>query len=253
MVHEPLRRAAQERGLHYVAYSRPGYGDAPRRPGRTVAECAGDVAAILDELGADRCYTVGWSGGGPHALACAALLGDRVIKAAVLAGVAPRDADGLDWTAGMGEENLAESAALEAGPEALRAFLEQARASLADVTAEQIAASLGDLIGAADRRALEGDFAAFLARSLRTAIGAGIDGWFDDDLALDRDWGFDLGAIDRPVTIWHGDEDRMVPLAHGRWLAAHVAGARAQLRPGEGHISLVVDHFGEILDDLLAG
>jgi pimeloyl-ACP methyl ester carboxylesterase len=250
--YEPFADAAAERGLRYVAYSRPGYGDAPRQEGRSVASCAADVAAILDELGAERCYTLGWSGGGPHALACAALLGDRVIKAAVIAGAAPWDADGLDWTAGMGAENLEEFAAVEAGPEALRAFLEQARAALANLTGDQIAASLGDLIGEPDRRILEGDFAEYLATSFRAAIGAGTDGWFDDDLAFHRDWGFDLGAIGVPVTVWHGDDDRMVPLAHGEWLAAHVPGARAELRPGDGHISIAVAHYGEILDDLLA-
>jgi pimeloyl-ACP methyl ester carboxylesterase len=251
--YEPFAREAEARGLRHVAYSRPGYGDAARHEGRSVADCAADVAALLDELGAERCYTLGWSGGGPHALACAALLGDRVIKTAVIAGVAPRDAEGLDWKAGMGEENLQEFAAAEAGPEALRAFLEQVQAQLAGITAEQVAASLGDLIADADRRALTGPFAEFLAESFRVGLAEGIDGWFDDDLAFHKDWGFDLATIDRPVTIWHGDEDRMVPVAHGEWLAAQIPGARAVLRPGEGHISIPVERYGEILDDLLAG
>jgi pimeloyl-ACP methyl ester carboxylesterase len=250
--YEPFVRDAEARGLEYVAYSRPGYADAPRHEGRSVADCAADVAALLDELGAERCYTLGWSGGGPHALACAALLRDRVIKAAVVAGVAPFDADGLDWKAGMGEENLQEFAAMEAGPEQLRAFLEQARPSLTAITAEQIEASLGDLIGDADRRVIAGDFAAWLAESFRTALANSSDGWFDDDIAFFGDWGFDLGAIGVPVTVWQGDDDRMVPFAHGEWVAAHVPGARAELRRGEGHISLLVDRFGEILDDLIA-
>jgi pimeloyl-ACP methyl ester carboxylesterase len=251
--YEPFVRDAEARGLEFVAYSRPGYADAPRHEGRSVADCAADVAALLDELGAERCYTLGWSGGGPHALACAALLGDRVIKAAVVAGVAPFDADGLDWKAGMGEENLQEFAAMEAGPEQLRAFLEQARPSLTAITAEQIEASLGDLIGDADRRVIAGDFAAWLAESFRTALANSSDGWFDDDIAISKHWGFDLGAIEVPVTIWQGEDDRMVPLAHGQWLAEHVRGARAEFRPGEGHLSITVARYGEILDDLLAG
>jgi pimeloyl-ACP methyl ester carboxylesterase len=217
-----------------------------------VASCAADVERILDELGADRCYTLGWSGGGPHALACAALLGDRVIKAASIAGVAPWDAEGLDWQAGMGEENLEEFAALEQGPEALRAFLERARAALGDITGDQFATALGDLIGEADRRVLTGGFAEHLAQSFRLAVANGIDGWFDDDIAFREPWGFDLGAITVPVTVWQGAEDRMVPFAHGRWLAEHVAGARAELRPAEGHLSIALGAYGEILDDLLA-
>jgi pimeloyl-ACP methyl ester carboxylesterase len=204
-------------------------------------------------MGAERCYTLGWSGGGPHALACAALLGDRVIKAAVIAGVAPWDAEGLDWKAGMGAENLEEFAAMEAGPDALRAFLDAARSSLDGVTAEQVAASLGDLIGEADRRVLEGDFAEFIAESFRVGLAEGVDGWFDDDLAFRANWGFALDAIRVPVTIWQGGDDRMVPAAHGAWLEQHIPGARAELRPAAGHISIAVDRYGEILDDLLAG
>jgi pimeloyl-ACP methyl ester carboxylesterase len=251
--YEPFVRAAAERGLRQIDYTRPGYADVPRQEGRTVASCAADVERLLEELGAERCYTLGWSGGGPHALACAALLGDRVIKAASVAGVAPWDAEGLDWQAGMGAENVAEFAALEAGPEALRAFLEQARAALREVTADQVAASLGDLIGEADRRVLTGEFAEHLAESFRLAVSHGIDGWFDDDIAFRAPWGFDVGAITVPVTVWQGDDDRMVPFAHGRWLAEHVAGARAELRPGEGHLSIALGGYGEILDDLLAG
>ena len=250
--YEPFVRAAAERGLQYAAYSRPGYGATARDEGRSVASCAADVARMLDDMGAERCYTLGWSGGGPHALACAALLGDRVIRAAVIAGIAPWDAEGLDWKAGMGAENLEEFAALDAGPDALRAFLDAARSSLHGVTAEQVAASLGDLIGDADRRVLEGDFADFLAESLRVGLAEGVDGWFDDDLAFRSDWGFSLGEIRVPVTIWQGADDRMVPATHGAWLADHVPGARAELRPGEGHISIAVDGYGEILDDLLA-
>lgn len=249
----PFVREAQARGLEYVAYSRPGYGDAPRREGRTVADCAADVARLLDERGAERCYTLGWSGGGPHALACAALLPDRVIGAAVVAGVAPWDAEGLDWKAGMGEENLAEFGAMEAGPAELRAFLEAARAGMSAITGDQIAASLGGLIGEADRAVLTGEFADWLAAMFRTALASGVDGWFDDDMAFLRDWGFDLGAIEVPVTLWQGDDDRMVPFAHGRWLADHVRGARAQFRPGDGHLSITIARHGEILDALLAG
>jgi pimeloyl-ACP methyl ester carboxylesterase len=249
----PAVAAAAERGLRHITYSRPGYGGSARDEGRTVASCAADVAAILDALGADRCYTYGESGGGPHALACGALLGDRVIKAASIAGIAPWGADGLDWQAGMGAENVGEFAAAQEGPEPLRAFLEQARAGLGQLTGEQVAGSLGDLIGEADRAALTGAFADYLAASINAGLAGGTDGWFDDDIAFLGPWGFDLESITVPVTVWQGDDDRMVPFAHGEWLAAHVAGASAQLRRGEGHLSISETARGEILDDLLAG
>ena len=142
---------------------------------------------------------------------------------------------------------------MESGEAPLRAFLDEARAGLTGITGEEVAASLGDLIGEADGHVLEGDFADFMAESFRVGLAEGTDGWFDDDLAFNRSWGFSLGQIEVPVTIWQGDDDRMVPVTHGQWLAEHVPGARAELRPGDGHLSIAVDRFGEILDDLLAG
>ena len=248
----PFAAAAHERGLRFVSYSRPGYAGSSRHPGRAVADCAADTAAILERLGADRCYTAGASGGGPHALACAALLPDRVLACATIAGVAPFDAGGLDFMAGMGKENHEEFGAALAGPAELEAYLEREARPLATVGGPELAAALGDLVSPVDVAALSGDFAAHLADSLHLVVSGGIWGWFDDDLAFTRPWGFDLDAVRVPVTVWQGDQDRMVPFAHGRWLAAHVPGARARLLPGEGHLSIAVAAFGDIVGELLA-
>ncbi len=248
----PMVGAAVERDLWFVTYSRPGYGDSARRPDRTVAQCTEDVADITQALAIDRFVTAGWSGGGPHALACAALLPARVQACATIAGVAPYLAGGLDWLAGMGAENVEEFGAAVAGGADLRGHLEAQALALADVTGEQVADALGDLIPEVDRGALTGEFAEFMATDFRKAVGNGIWGWFDDDLAFVRDWGFDLGAIRLPVTVWQGSHDRMVPFAHGQWLAAHVPDARARLSDGHGHLSLIAS-LEEILDDLLAG
>jgi pimeloyl-ACP methyl ester carboxylesterase len=235
-----------------VTYSRPGYGDSTRHAGRSVADCAGDVAAIADQLGFERFHTVGWSGGGPHALATAALLGERVHSAATLASIAPFDAEDLDWMAGMGEENVAEFGAMREGPEQLQAFLEQAAGAMRDIDGDQVLEGLGDLIGPADEAVLTGDFAEYVAALLRGALRPGIWGWFDDDLAFQRDWGFDLGSIEVPLFVWQGDDDRFVPFAHGEWLAEHVAGARPRLLRGEGHLSIVLGAYGRVLDELVA-
>jgi pimeloyl-ACP methyl ester carboxylesterase len=251
-LYEALVRAGAERGLRHVTYSRPGYAESDRQPGRTVADCAADTAAIADTLGIDRFYVTGQSGGGPHSLACAALLHDRVRSAATTAGAAPRDAEGLDWLAGMGQENIEEVAALDAGDEELIAFLEKEAEQLGNLTGEQVLAALGDLIGEADKAVLSGEFAEHQARGMRDALSAGIWGWFDDDKAeLTGNWGFDLSAIEVPVTVWQGDDDRMVPFAHGQWLAENVPGAKARLLEGEGHISLNFEHYGDVLDDLI--
>jgi pimeloyl-ACP methyl ester carboxylesterase len=248
----PLIEAGAERGLRHVSYSRPGYGGSDRLPGRTIADCARDVAAIADALEVERFYTTGQSGGGPHSLACAALLPNRIHSAATTAGVAPFDAEGLDWLAGMGQENLDEFAAQAAGDDQLQVYIEEYAGKLRSLTAEQVLAALGDLISDADAAVLTDAYAEHVAASLREALRTGIWGWFDDDKASVADWGFDLAKIDVPVTIWQGDEDRMVPFAHGQWLAEHVSGAKARLLPGEGHLSLALATYGEILDDLVA-
>jgi pimeloyl-ACP methyl ester carboxylesterase len=247
-----IAAAAAERGMRLVLYARPGYEGSTPDPGRQVAGAAADLAAVLDGLGAGEFVTVGWSGGGPHALACAALLPGRCLAAATMAGVAPYDADGLDWLAGMGEENIAEFSAAEAGVEALSTFLEAAAREMAAMTAADVTAGLGNLVSAADQAAVTGEYADYLAASFRAAVAGGVAGWRDDDLAFIADWGFTMANVSAgaPVAVWQGDQDMMVPYGHGQWLAAHLPGARAHLLPGEGHLTLV-HSFGAILDDLL--
>ena len=217
-----LERFATERGLRTVSYSRPGYGaSTPRSDAATtatIADDASDTAAVLDALGLDRFVTLGWSGGGPRALACAALLPGRCLAATSGVGIAPPDAEGLDPLEGMGPENVAEYTAVAAGADALTAFLEEHGAPVLSSSADDIARDFG---------------------------------WRDDDLTHTRPWGFDVRAIEVPTAVWQGTEDLMVPFAHAQWLAAHVAGARAHLVEGEGHVSLLM-RMGDILDDLLA-
>lgn len=234
-----LTTAAAAHGLRTIAYSRPGYASSAARPGRSVADAARDTATILAELGADRFVTLGWSGGGPHALACAALLPDRCLGAATLAGVAPYDALGADWTAGMGPENIAEFGSAVDGPAALTAYLDREAPALANITGEQVADALGGLVPEVDRAALTGEFADLVATRFRRAVSTGIAGWRDDDLAFVRPWGFDPATIGVPVSVWQGAQDLMVPYAHGQWLAARIPTARAHLYDDEGHLSLM--------------
>lgn len=245
-----LDREASSRGLRVISYSRPGYGESsPRRAG-TVADDTGEVVEVLRHLGVDGFVTLGWSGGGPRALACAASMPDRCLAAATLAGVAPFAAEGLDWFAGMGQENLDELGAADQGVEPLDAFLTVAAAGLREVSGAQIADGMGELVSGVDKAALTGELADHVAAAFRHAMRHGISGWRDDDLAIVQSWGFDLSSVTVPVSIWQGAADRMVPFTHGQWLAAHVAGARARLLPEEGHISLVMQ-VGRMLDDLL--
>jgi pimeloyl-ACP methyl ester carboxylesterase len=249
-IYPPHLDLAEARGLRLAGYSRPGYGDSDRQRGRTVADCAADSAAVADALGADEFMTVGGSGGGPHALACAALLPDRVSAAATIAGSAPTDAEGLDWLEGMAEENLDEFAAARAGTDRLEEFIDGLAGELREVNGDHILASLGSLVSPPDAAVLTGEYAEFAAGRIRESLRTGIWGWFDDDFALLGDWGFDLGAIRAPVSIWQGRQDRFVPPSHGEWLAGNVGGARGHLLDEHGHLSLALAHFGAILDEL---
>jgi pimeloyl-ACP methyl ester carboxylesterase len=246
----PTIDAAKVRGLRVILPVRPGYAGSAQRPGRRVADVAGDVAAVLDALGCDAFVTAGWSGGGPHALACSALLPGRCLATAAVASVAPYQADGLDWLDGMGPENVAEFGAAVAGKAELSAFLGGAADVMRTMRPEELVAGLGGLLSDVDRSVVTGEFARYLAASLRSACSNGIEGWRDDDLAFVADWGFPLDAASQ-VAIWQGSEDRMVPQAHGDWLVKHVPGARVRMRRGEGHLTFTARGFGEVFDDLI--
>jgi pimeloyl-ACP methyl ester carboxylesterase len=247
-----FERAASARGLRLVTASRPGYGDSTRDPGRRVVDAVADTNAVLDAIGADKCLVGGWSGGGPHALACAARL-DRAIATLVIAGVAPYDSPGLDWTAGMGQDNVDDFAIAATGDaDAYRAFLDPSRDVFRNLTPEDVAESLGNLVPPVDRAVLTDEFAEDMAASFREAVRMGIDGCLDDGLAFAANWGFDLLEITKPTMIWQGSEDLMVPFAHGQWLAAHIPGSTAHLEQGEGHLSIVIGALDRMFDELVA-
>jgi pimeloyl-ACP methyl ester carboxylesterase len=241
-----LSEDAEARGIRLVGYDRPGYGGSDPHPGRRVADAAGDVAAIADALGLDRLAVEGGSGGGPHALACAALLPDRVVATACLAGVAPYPAEGLDWLEGMGQDNLDEFAATLEGREPLERYLrDQADAMLA-AEPEALADTLRSLLSPPDAAILTGEVAEFLHEATRLGIGERLDGWIDDDIVFLERWGFELEGIRTPVQLWHGAQDRFVPLAHGEWLAERIPGVEAHLSEQDGHLTIQLERIGEV-------
>jgi pimeloyl-ACP methyl ester carboxylesterase len=246
-----IQRAVNDRGLRLVTLSRPGYGASTRLPGRRVADIAADTVAVLDHLDAERCLVAGWSGGGPHTLACGALLADRVAGVLTIAGVAPSDADGLDWSAGMGEENVEEFEAAAGGESALRPYLDAVRGEMVQITGADLSRSMATLLPQVDLAALTGEFADDLAASFRAAVANGIEGWLDDDLAFLQPWGFEPADVTVPTLLWQGVEDLMVPVSHGRWLAASLPKVTAHLEPGEGHLSITLGALGRMLDELV--
>lgn len=244
---------AREQRIRLIGYDRPGYGGSTRHAGRSVGDCAADVEAIADALGLERFATWGISGGGPHALACAALCDDRLGAVASLAAVAPYDAEGLDWLAGAGEGNIQEIGAVIEGEPALRHFLEREAEEMRHAQAPDVVTLLETLLGQADREVLNEELANEILQSDRHGLSNGIDGWLDDDFAFVRPWGFDVATSDRPVLLLHGADDRFVPIAHGRWLAERVRGVEARLTGDEdGHLTLIARRIGEVHEWLLA-
>ena len=237
---------AAARGLRLIGYDRPGYGGSTPQPGRTVADCTADVRAICAELGIDRLAMWGVSGGGPHLLACAALLPDLVTAAASLASLAPADAEGLDWFDGMGEENADDYRLLKSDPDACRAKLEKEREASLAASGADLAELFPTLLTPTDAAALTGEFAEYLAYTGRAGLAPGSQGWWDDGVAHASPWGFELSAIRVPVLLMHGRQDQFVPFGHGQWLAARIPGVEARLLDGDGHLTLETDRIGEV-------
>jgi pimeloyl-ACP methyl ester carboxylesterase len=222
---EPLFAAAAEHGIRWVSHDRPGYGGSTPHPGRDVASAAADVASIADALGIDRFAVMGVSGGGPHALACAAVLPGRVLATVCMSGPAPFDAEGLDWFAGMTPSGAAEYRAAATGRAALEAYFASAEFDPEAFTP-------------ADHAALFGPWS-WLGTVAGQALATGQGGMVDDDLAYVTSWGCDPRQVGTPVLLVHGAQDRIVPSTHATWLAQRCRTAELWLRPHDGHVSIL--------------
>ncbi len=245
-LYPPTAIDAAVRGLRLISYDRPGYGGSTPQPGRTVADCAADVRAICAELGIGRLAMWGISGGGPHVLACAALLPDLVSAVASLASLAPLDGDGLDWFAGMGELNADDTRLFLRDREAARAKLEADREEVLEASPADLAGRLRTLLSPTDAAVLNDGLADFLVYCEHEGLAPSVEGWWDDGVAHCTPWGFELSAISVPVLLMHGRQDQFVPFGHGQWLAAHIPGVEARLFDHDGHLTLLTNRVPEV-------
>lgn len=229
----PLLEASAARGIRWLGFDRPGYGGSSPVDDWSIADAARLAALVADAAVVETFAAVGHSGGGPHALACAALLGDRVTAAVAIAGLAPFGAEGLDWFAGMHPGGEAELRAAVEGASPLHVLLEAT-----DFDPEMFTPS--------DHAALAGDWRWFNGIAA-AGVAHGLGGMVSDDVAYVSPWGFDLGGIAARALLVHGADDRIVPVAHGRWNASAIPDAELWERPSQGHLS-VMNAGVEILD-----
>ncbi|MFC8797824.1 alpha/beta fold hydrolase [Promicromonospora sp. NPDC057138] len=238
------------RGFRVVTYSRAGYGASTPAPGRTVADTAADCAVLLAHLGVTRYLVVGWSAGGPHALASAAVAPESVEGVLAVASFAPFDAEGLDYVDGMGAQNVAQFGTAVHGESAMRELVGQMASAVRGHATSDVATEMASLLPPVDLAVLTAEYGADNAANMDHGLSRGDEGWVADLAALTSPWGFDLDAITVSVELWHGSGDQMVPVAHGRWLAEHLPTAQAHLEPGQGHLSLAIGSLGEKLEAL---
>jgi pimeloyl-ACP methyl ester carboxylesterase len=233
-------------GIRLLSYDRPGYADSTGKPGRSVADCVEDVRTIAAALGIDELAVWGISGGGPHALACAALLSDLVVAVAALASLAPFGAPDLDFFAGMGEQNVEDIQLALADPEAARAKGRRERDEYLAADVATTAALMHTLLGPADQAAFTGELGEYIVESVRCGLAPGDEGWWEDGVALIAPWGFEVDSIATPVLLHHGRDDRFVPFGHGEWFARHIPGVEAVLTEEDGHLTLLTHHLEAI-------
>jgi pimeloyl-ACP methyl ester carboxylesterase len=247
LLYDHWRQDAASRGLTLIGYDRPGYGGSSPQRGRTVADCAADVRAIGAAVGFERCAVWGFSGGGPHALACAALLDDLVVAAATIGSPAPPDAPGLDYFAGMSDDARHDIELFRSDRGEWERTGQAQRDALVAMSAPELGENWSAGVSPLDAVALHGEFGVWLHQSVRAALAPGVDGWVADDVALFHSaWGFDPTAISIPVKLWHSRDDRFVPWGHGCWLADAVPGAQADLRDDDGHLTVVAHRIGDV-------
>ena len=236
-------------GINAIAISRPGYGSSSRQSNREVFSITSDITELLNSLGVKIFVSIGWSGGGPHCLATTSE--PRNVGAITLAGVGAYGVSDLNFLEGMGQENHDEFGAALAGETSVRNWLIENASAMQTVSGDDIREAFGGLIGVADKAVLEGDYAEEMAASMRAGIEGSFDGWIDDDIAFIKDWGFDLAKIAKPVHLWQGDDDLMVPHSHSKWLEKHIPTSKLRFIPGQGHISLGINYQEEIIEQAL--
>jgi len=238
-------------GFHVITYSRPGYGGSSPHDGRSVLDTARDCVELLTHLAVDHYLTVGWSAGGPHALALAALDPGRVAGVLLIASFAPFEAPLPEFTEGMGAQNVVQFQSAIQGQTAMRETIRQMVTAIRDRSSADVAGEMSSLLPAADAAAMAGPYGADNEANMGYGLSDGEEGWISDLAALTSDWGFEIASVSTAVDVWHGEDDLMVPVSHGRWLSGRLTSARLHSVPDHGHVSIAVGGLDAKIDSLM--
>jgi pimeloyl-ACP methyl ester carboxylesterase len=252
----PSNELMASTGARVITYDRAGYGLSDRQRGRVVNDCVSDITALVDALGIGEFAVTGGSGGGPHSLAVAAALPDRVTRAACVVGVAPYEALGKEaWLDGMDPENVKEFGWALAGEDVVHGELVVVQREMEQRVANDPSTLLGDFdLPEADKAILgRADIQQVIREAIPEQARNGVWGWVDDDLAFTLPWGFDPTAIRVPTAVWWGAEDVLVPPAHGEWIARTVPGALPRVERGGGHLADPDTEFVMLTSWLVSG
>jgi pimeloyl-ACP methyl ester carboxylesterase len=246
ILYGPHAADALKRGIRLIGYDRPGYYRSTPQPGRSVADCVDDVRAVAAALRITRLGVWGVSGGGPHALACAALLPDLVVAVGSLAAIAPYGAPGLDYFTGMGQGNVDDIELFLKDEAASRVKGKADREAMLGMSADDMANAFPTLLSEVDAAAMTPEMAQYIGAGMHDGLAPGDEGWWGDTVAHMRPWGFELDAISVPVQVWHGRHDKFVPFQHGEWIAGRIPGVDAHLMDEDGHITLLQNRVGQV-------
>lgn len=237
--------AAERVGVRLIAPDRPGMGLSDYQPKRRLLDWPIDVVELADALGLDDFAVIGYSGGGPHALACAFQLGTRLSAVGVISGVGPLTEPGaLD---GMVKNNIQLFQMARRTPWLLRLIFSLNRRM---DTLKLMRAALPQMPAVDQDVMRQPGVLAGIAKDYGEAFRQGTRGAVHEGALFASDWGFKLGEVTRPVQLWHGEQDINAPVAMGRFQACHLPQCQATFYPTDGHISIIVNHAAEILTAL---
>jgi pimeloyl-ACP methyl ester carboxylesterase len=243
--------AAAEKGIRAIACTRPGYAGSDRKVGHRVIDANDDLGEILNQLNIENFVSVGWSGGGPYALASGLL--KRCTGVQLIASVSPYDAEDFDWFQDQTPEMIEEVKISAKSLEDCITFKEGYYTELRDMTAEQFLVEYEKRSSFKAFEAAYREFSKDLSFSMHDALRDSVFGYGDDEYAFLRNWGFETKDIQVPVGIWQGLDDKSVSPHMARWLNANILNPTLELLEDQHHGSIMVEKREEILNVAIAG